>query len=796
MADVTLSKAVRANLLSLQKTAGLLGKTQERLATGLKVNSALDNATNFFTASSLSARAGDLGRLLDSVNSATQTLETANNGVTAITQLIETAQATARQALQTPGRVIQNEVVGSTSATYNPQALSVVNGDNTVAVPAGLTADAFATSTFTVGADRADGAVTLGGATAYGGDAILLNAAGSLQIDDTFTIEIDTGSGIDTLTVSFVAAGTGTTTVGGDATNATLSVQLDATLGNFRTAINTALDQLGGGTSSVIAGGAGSGNLTLTAEDASVGSIRVTGRDSGAALDASILTDLGFAATGTAIAGQAADRLITRNAAFDSLAAASDTLTVATGSGSIYTALGTITFGTGASAPKSLAELATAIDGLSATVSASVVGNNVVTSIANSVDFGTGLRFSQGAGDGTLAAFNLLGSDAGAVGDSGNVNQSTYNPGNLLTQGAVQQGDTIDIKIATHTTLTVRFGTGTGEVKSIAELNAALASLSGGAASVDSRGEINITTDKAQDSIVIGGTPTALTSFGLTAGETNNLLTATTGIVSGDQLNIQVGTNTLLSLTFGYGVNQISSFAELEQALDNLAGGIATIDADTGALTIEATTGGDTVTITSNDSLANPDDAVAEAFGLVNSTTPIQPTTVDSTVRAELESQFNVILRQISDIARDASFNGVNLLDGNDLSVIFNEDASSKLTISGVNFSYAGLGLSMAAQGYFQSDANVEATLDSLTAATDHLRAQASTFGANLNVVESRQDFTKRMINTLETGAANLTLADTNEEAANLLALQTRQQLSTTALSLASEADQNVLRLF
>jgi flagellin len=101
MSDVTLSSAVRSNLLSLQNTADMMAKTQERLATGLKVNSALDNPTNFFTASSLNSRAGDLGRLLDAVGNATQTLEAADNGISAITKLVESAQATARQAQQT-----------------------------------------------------------------------------------------------------------------------------------------------------------------------------------------------------------------------------------------------------------------------------------------------------------------------------------------------------------------------------------------------------------------------------------------------------------------------------------------------------------------------------------------------------------------------------------------------------------------------------------------------------------------------------------------------------------------------
>ena len=74
------------------------------------------------------------------------------------------------------------------------------------------------------------------------------------------------------------------------------------------------------------------------------------------------------------------------------------------------------------------------------------------------------------------------------------------------------------------------------------------------------------------------------------------------------------------------------------------------------------------------------------------------------------------------------------------------------------------------------------------------MRSESQTLGANLSTVQIRQDFTKATINTLQTGSADLTLADSNEEGANLLALQTRQQLSTTALSLAAQADQNVLR--
>src|ERR1700755_117437 len=100
MSDITLSAAVRSNLLSLQNTASLLDTTQTRLATGNKVNSALDNPTNYFTASSLKARASALGNLLDGVSNAIQTIQAANDGITSITKLVESAQATANQAQQ------------------------------------------------------------------------------------------------------------------------------------------------------------------------------------------------------------------------------------------------------------------------------------------------------------------------------------------------------------------------------------------------------------------------------------------------------------------------------------------------------------------------------------------------------------------------------------------------------------------------------------------------------------------------------------------------------------------------
>ena len=178
--------------------------------------------------------------------------------------------------------------------------------------------------------------------------------------------------------------------------------------------------------------------------------------------------------------------------------------------------------------------------------------------------------------------------------------------------------------------------------------------------------------------------------------------------------------------------------------------------------------------------------------GLTDGTTPPP----FSSERASLETEFNNLLIQIDQMANDASFNGNNLLDGENLTVVFNEDATSTLDITGVTFDSAGIGLTVAAVDSYQTDAGVNAKLAEIDLALATLSTQAKTFGSNLTVVNIRQEFTKNLIVTLETGAANLTLADANEEGANTLALQTRQQLSSVALSLAAQADQQVLRLF
>jgi len=166
-----------------------------------------------------------------------------------------------------------------------------------------------------------------------------------------------------------------------------------------------------------------------------------------------------------------------------------------------------------------------------------------------------------------------------------------------------------------------------------------------------------------------------------------------------------------------------------------------------------------------------------------------------SNERAAYAKQFDSVLKQMDELVQDTSYKGINLLKGDNLTVVFNESRTSTLELKGVTFDSTGLGFTASKNEWISTD-DIDTALDQITKATSTLRAQASEFGQNLSTVQIREDFTENMINNLTTGADKLTLADANEEAANLLALQTRQSLATNSLSLASQSAQSVLKLF
>jgi flagellin-like hook-associated protein FlgL len=538
MSDIVLTSAVRQNLLSLQQTADLLSTTQNHLASGKKVNSALDNPTNYFTAASLDARSGDLTALLDGIGNGVQVLQAANTGITALQGYIDTAKSIANSALQAQ--------VG-----YSPKSLIT-----TPPLPGAIATNILGTPT-----TPPTNAVVPGVSVQNNLTAAAAITGGTL---------LQTATNADTLRTPGFGVGD------------TLSVN--------------------GVTIHIVASGAVSPDVNVT--------------------------------------------------------------------GTVQNLLDAIDSITGA---------ATATP----STPSSVIGGKVTLNTGVTSD----LQIT-----GSPGALNVLGLAA-----INGVNQPrTPGPtplGGLTLQiGATGGGS--------PTSLT--FGTGVGQISSIQQLNAALAS-NNLISSIDASGRITISTNSDAASATLGGT--------------------TAPPISGTA---------------------------------------------TGALK------------------------------LFNGLVPTAPTPdpVAQSTRAALVNQYNTIIQNITTTSQDASFNGVNLLTGDTLKMVFDETGKSFLNIVGVNFTPAGLGLSGLTGGIdFVDNGTTQQVLTALNAASTTLRTEASSLGSNLSIVQIRQSFSKNLINVLQTGSANLTLADSNEEAANSQALSTRQSISVSALALANQSQQSVLQL-
>jgi len=606
MSGITLSSGVRQNLLSLQNTASLLTTTQNHLATGKKVNSAFDNPTSYFTSQSLNNRANSLNALLDQIGQATQTLQTANQGLTSLTSLLQQALSTAQQALQAPA----------------PSTLSY-------------------------------GAITTNG---------------SLKTAET--------AGTDTASVALGAGtlGTSSDTLSIAAGGSTYSVTLAATdtLAAVVSAINstTGLGASGAVTASTTAGGA----LKLTSNNTAQ-SFTVT--------DATGATNLTSSTYGSATGSSALGA---------TLGAAADTLAVVTG-GSTYS----VTL----AATDSIANILTAINGTAGlgasgavTASTTAGGNLKLTANSTAVSF---TASDNSAGE--------LGFTTPGTGTSTNVaaTGSSTDLLQILTAGGATAGDSLTFSVSGGATQQVQFGTSTGQVQTLAQLQTALQGLSGvsSASASGSAVSINVASSSALNSLTTGssgssGATEILAELGLTAGSVSG-----TAVASGN-----------------------------------------------------------------------------------------------NATRTTLQGDFNSLLSQIDQLAQDSSYNGVNLLNGDDLRVVFNETNTSSLTIAGVTDSSAGLGLTQISGTGFQANSTINATISAIQAALSNVQAQTETFGTNASTIQIRQSFTQQLVNVLQTGANNLVLADQNQESANLLTLQTQQQLEISALSIANQANQSVLKLF
>lgn len=609
ISEISLTASMRSNLLSLQSTQKLMDTTQDRLSTGKKVNSAMDNPTNYFTAQSLTARANDLDALMDSIGQAISTLETADQGITTLTDFVEQAKSLANSARDTAN--VKSSV--TSSVTFDP--LNVKN-QKVVDVIGGINDG----DSFTI---RLGKSTTIEGTTNLN-ETQTLTQLGFAE-DDAMEILVDGES------YTFVMqAGAGVTE---QPSNRQATVGVDTTLEDFLAGIVE----------------------TIGRKNISVG--LVDGKIEMKTLDNSSLVVRSY----ENVTDQRQDATITLTGAGGTIAD-----TVLKGTGELKVGDVTLTAGMSSDA--------------------------VIKAFQSDKNYGAYVK-----ADGNIAIFKRDGS-------------------NMAT-----------------------------------------------------------TDFTAVDPDAGGADDVAVAPAGGSIADSNEFVLD--GAIANRKFNDALGIDTGYTVT----ITDDMTAEDFRKALSALEGIEADFN-DKGNLIIYGEEGDDLI-------ITDQNGKAAALLGVEGSATN------GNNERATYASQFDKVLTQIDQLVQDTSYKGINLLNGDDLTVNFNETRTSFLEIKGVTFDSKGIGLTTS-DNEWKSNEDIDKSLTQIEKATSLLRAQASEFGQNLATVTTREDFTDNMINNLVSGSDKLTLADMNEEAANMLALQTRQQLATNSLSLASQAAQSVLSLF
>jgi flagellin len=753
MSSIVLSASVRQNLLSLQSTADLLATTQNRLSTGKKVNSALDNPTNFFTAQGLDNRASDISNLLDGIGNGVQVLQAANTGLTSLQSLVDTAKSLANQALQTTVGYSTRSNVSTTIAGATATDLrGTASFTNAIASSNVLYSGAAGGATAAVAGKLIGG---ISGTTAF--SALTNNSSTPLPITAATVLANTSGALSDGLAATVAAtglAGKSITVNGHTVTFSAAAVSVAAGSGQVGA---TALVTDGGGNSTIFLG-------TGTTTTATVGDV-LKAIDIASGVD-TVVNSSGVATVTSPAGGSTASSVSTAGEL--TIASAAGGTTNISGANDILKFFG-LTNATGSTVGTVTVNSAT---------SAATTANLVQDGSTLNVD-GKVITFKSA----TVPAASSLATGSGLVGNivtDGNGNSTVYLQGATIT-------DTLNaIDLATGTKTAANSG-GTATLTTV-----------GTASSIATNGSLQLSTGTNAD-LYITGTGNALSALGLggnqgTATGFNAARTSNAGTIAGKTLTFSsFNGGTPVNVTFGDGTGgTVKTLDQLNAQLqaNNLQ---ATVDA-TGKLLI--TVNNDFASSTMGSSAgAVIGGTLTSALSFSTAAAPVADPSAQA-VRSNLLSQYNNILAQITTTAHDASFNGVNLLGGDTLKLTFNETGRSTLSITGVNFDAPGLGLANLVNGVdFIDNAATNKTIANLAAASTSLRSEASALGSNLSIVQIRQDFSKNLINVLQTGSSNLTLADTNAEAANSQALSTRQSIAVSALALANTSQQSVLQL-
>ena len=711
---ITLSAGVRANLLSLQNTANLMQTTQNRLATGKKVNSALDNPINFFTSQSLQSRAGDLNGLLDSMSNGIQTIQAANNGLTSITKTVQSMQSTLNQALQDSSWQ---------SAAYSIDSTTIGTGS-------------VKNLSFSGGAVTGTVNIAVNSITTAGTESTLSTSAAYLapSVADPASTESGTYNGLaGAATYSFKVNGQDI-----NLTSATTGTESGDTLAHAKTSIQAQLDaRFGAGSFTVGANTAGDG-FSITGNTAGTNDVVISNQ-----------AGTGAAAHQAAVAGGAYTGL---------------------GAGETYSfdVNGTtinLNNTNGNTLANAVTEVQSQLDTAFGAGNFTVSNNGTGITIAGLANGSNSVSINNQAAAGGTATAAGIGFGTTLNADAGTLNQTATGLG-LGTTTTTSYGTPADPYEFTVNGASVTIAAGTGLAAAVTSVNSQLSGVNSKFEAFDDSGALGIREIAAEGTaLTIGGTD-ATALFG----------------------------GTLTNTGTAAGTAAVKTVDQLVASINGDAGLTGKVKAsnDNGSLRITNLSLTDLSVVGATSSQVNG--------GTGGSNTQ---TISGNSARKNYVQQFNQLRDQLDKYAGDASYNGINLLSGDNLRLTLNETGSSTINIQAkdsngatLQINSTNLGINAADDTDFDSNTAINSVLSSLTTSLATLRSQGSAFGSNLSAVQNRQDFTKAMINTLQTGADNLVLADTNEEGANLLALQTRQSLSTTALSLSAQADQAVLSLF
>lgn len=740
MTQISLTSAMRSNLLALKDTSGLMDITQNRLSTGLKVNTAIDNPSAYYTASSLNNRANDLSGLLDTMTQAIQTVKAASEGIETATALLEQMSSIAEQALSLPvesgsGASSPSEDVYRPSqletkdlAEYEAEGYTVITADMTTSQINNLIKDnaklVFAEDMVLDGPLMIQAKnVTING----NGHKISYDNPDPISIPGLFVV-MQGSATIENIELDYTRANDGVESI-----NAAIVVmQGDAEI----SAVN--IDVSGIESHGILA--VQGAHVKLDTADG----IKVDGVGAKKIYNA----DLSLYDRSNAIYnGEANTKALLEQLGADALAA--------TAANQFYVGgKSDANFGQGTWYLPAIGELA------------ELYGTDI--SQIGTEYYGTAGATGQNKALINAALSTLAGKGVDAKAMSGYYWSSSESDGNYSWRLNMFNGYR-NYNYEYSSIYIVR-------CFQLLENCFSSSTLSDGSAGGPQIGDV-VYTDLSYGSADDYDASSGKTAAGIVAWVSEDGKSAK--IVNLKDLTFSsYGSTGNFNPDDPYGGrysytqhSTTSSYLENVHAIDDFLGGT-----------------GSTVTIggTSSGSGSGGNGGVSGGDGNTDGSALLSGA-------GSYAAQYNAVLEQYDMLVNDCSYKGINLLKGDMLSVVFNEDRSSGLNVMGRDISSSSLGLSRAE---WQTVADISAAAADLQRVVNSLRSLNAELGNNYSIIQNRQDFTENLINVLTEGADKLTLADMNAESANMLALQTRQQLAVNSLSLSSEAARGVLLLF